>query len=434
MSEPGAVAQGSEAATPPGGAARRVAWGLFDQVLSSASNFLVTIIAAASLSASDFGAFALATAVCIITVSVSRGLASDPLATAHAGDPEGELRWAIRSAAGVSVAVSLVVAVLVAGVGFVIGGTIAWLFLALALTLPGVTLQDYLRYALIVRGDARQTFMNDLFWTVLQVAFLVVAIALDGGAVALYLAWGVAGNLAAVLGLVQARTWIGGPSSLRPWLRRHRRLWPFFVLDNMVYQATTLVLVVVIALASSLAQVGGFRAAVTLFAPLAIIGRGVVGVAVPELARRRDDPIAIRRNSLKIAWALTPMAVVWAILMLLVPDSLGRQMLGESWDLAEPLLVLAGAASTVSLFTVGTVVGIRALGAGREGLTARLVVSLLVLVFATGGAIVDGAHGALLALAWSAPLQIATWWWLLVKASNNALSAQSEETKVEESS
>ena len=76
MSEPGAVAQGSEAATPPGGAARRVAWGLFDQVLSSASNFLVTIIAAASLSASDFGAFALATAVCIITVSVSRGLAS----------------------------------------------------------------------------------------------------------------------------------------------------------------------------------------------------------------------------------------------------------------------------------------------------------------------------------------------------------------------
>jgi len=410
-----------------------VAWGLFDQVLSSASNFLVTIIAAASLSATDFGAFALATAVCIITVSVSRGLASDPLATAHAGDSDEGLRWAIRSAAGVSVVVSIVVAVLIAGIGFFVGGTIAWLFLALALTLPGVTLQDYLRYALIVRGDAKQTFMNDLFWTVLQVVFLVVAIALDGGAVALYLAWGVAGNLAAVLGLAQARTWIGGPGSLRPWLRRHRKLWPFFVLDNMVYQATTLVLVIVIALASSLAQVGGFRAAVTLFAPLAIIGRGVVGVAVPELARRRDDPTAVRRASLKIAWALTPMAVVWAILMLLIPDSLGRKILGESWDLAEPLLVLAGAATTVSLFTVGTVVGIRALGAGREGLTARLVVSVLVLGFASGGAFVDGAHGALAALAWSAPLQIATWWWLLVKASQRAVRTQQLEQMKESS-
>ena len=433
MSEPGAAPAGTAVTTPPGGAARRVAWGLFDQVLSSASNFLVTIIAAASLSATDFGAFALATAVCIITVSVSRGLASDPLATAHAGGPDAELRWAIRSAAGVSVAVSVVAAVLVAGIGFLVGGTIAWLFLALALTLPGVTLQDYLRYALIVRGDAKQTFMNDLFWTVLQVAFLVVAITLDGGAVALYLAGGVAGNLAAVLGLVQARTWIGGPESIRPWLRRHRKLWPFFVLDNMVYQATTLVLVIVIALASSLAQVGGFRAAVTLFAPLAIIGRGVVGVAVPELARRRDDPIAIRRASLKIAWALTPMAVVWAILMLLIPDSLGRKILGESWDLAEPLLVLAGAATTVSLFTVGTVVGIRALGAGREGLTARLVVSVLVLGFASGGAFVDGAHGALAALAWSAPLQIAIWWWLLVKASQRAVRTQQVEQMKESS-
>lgn len=434
MSEPGAVATGTNLTAPPGGAARRVAWGLFDQVLSSASNFLVTIIAAASLSATDFGAFALATAVCIITVSVSRGLASDPLATAHAGDAGDELRWAIRSAAGVSVAASLVVAVVTAGIGFVIGGTIAWLFLALALTLPGVTLQDYLRYALIVRGDAKQTFLNDLFWTVLQVAFLVVAIALDGGAVALFLAWGVAGNLAAALGLWQARTWIGRPGTIRPWLRRHRRLWPFFVLDNMVYQATTLVLVIVIALASSLAQVGGFRAAVTLFAPLAIIGRGVVGVAVPELARRRDDPVAIRKASLKIAWALTPMAIVWAILMLLIPDSLGRKILGESWDLAEPLLVLAGAATTVSLFTVGTVVGIRALGAGREGLTARLVVSVLVLSSASVGAVVDGAHGALALLAWTAPLQIATWWWLLVKASQRAVRVQAEETRVEESS
>jgi hypothetical protein len=41
---------------------------------------------------------------------------------------------------------------------------------------------------------------------------------------------------------------------MRPWLAQHRKLWPFFVLDNLVYQAINLVLVIVISLASTLAQ------------------------------------------------------------------------------------------------------------------------------------------------------------------------------------
>lgn len=396
---------------------RRVAWGLLDQVLSSASNFLVTIIAARSLSASDFGAFAVAMAVCIVSVFLARGLASDPLCTAHAADQPAELRWAVRSGAGTAVATAVGAAVATALVGLALGGTLGRVLLVLAVALPGLTLQDYLRYVLIVRGQANLTFLNDLFWTVLQVGFLAVAITMDGGAASLLLAWAAAGNVAALLGLWQARTWVGGPRSLRPWLRRHRELWPFFVLDNLVYQATNLVLIVVISLATTLSQVGGFRAAMTLYAPLAIIGRGIVGVAVPELARRQGDPMAVRRASLAIAWMLTPLAIVWAGLMLLIPDDVGRALLGDSWELAEPLIFLGGAATAVSLFTVGTVVGIRALGAGRDGLTARLAVSALVLVVSAIGAVADGAHGVLTALALSAPFQIATWWWLLVKAS-----------------
>lgn len=396
---------------------RRVAWGLLDQVLSSASNFLVTIIAARSLSASDFGAFAVAMAVCIVSVFLARGLASDPLCTAHAADEPAELGWAVRSGAGTAVATAVGAAFATALVGLALGGTLGRVLLVLAVALPGLTLQDYLRYVLIVRGQANLTFLNDLFWTVLQVGFLAVAITMDGGAASLLLAWAAAGNVAALLGLWQARTWVGGPRSLRPWLRRHRELWPFFVLDNLVYQATNLVLIVVISLATTLSQVGGFRAVMTLYAPLAIIGRGIVGVAVPELARRQDDPMAVRRASLAIAWMLTPLAVVWAGLMLLIPDDVGRALLGDSWELAEPLIFLGGASTAVSLFTVGTVVGIRALGAGRDGLTARLAVSAVVLVVSAIGAVADGAHGVLTALAWSAPFQIATWWWLLVKAS-----------------
>lgn len=402
---------------------RRVAWGLLDQVLASASNFLVTIIAAKTLSASDFGAFALAMAVAIVSVFLTRGLASDPLLTAHVGDGPDEMRWAVRSATGTAVLVSLALSAVTAVVAASLGGTLAEVLLVLALLLPGLALQDCLRFALIVRGRARATFLNDLLWFVLQVPLMLLAVDREGGPAMLLLAWGAAGCAAAAVGLLQAGTWPGGPRTVRPWLRRHRELWPFFVLDNLVYQATNLVLVVVISLATTLAQVGGFRAAMTVYAPLAIIGRGITGVAVPELARRRDDPAAVRRLALAIAWLLTPLALLWAVGARFVPDDVGRAFLGDSWGLAEPLLTLAGASTAVSLFTVGTVVGIRALGAGRDGLTARVIVSGIVLVVSSIGAVLDGAHGVLVALVWSAPLQIATWWWLLVKASRRHLAA-----------
>jgi O-antigen/teichoic acid export membrane protein len=395
---------------------RRVAWGLLDQVVSSGSNFLATIIAAKLLSAENFGAFALAMAVALVVVFLARGLAGDPLATAHAADSPEELRAAARMAVATTLFVTSACAVVTAVVGLAVGGVAGPVLLALAVLLPGLAIQDLLRFVLIIGGQAKRTFLNDLFWLVVQGPLMVLAGATGSGAFVL-LAWGVAGNLAAVLGFWQTRTPLGGPGAIRPWLVRHRNLWPFFVLDNLVYQAINLVLIIVISLASTLAQVGGFRAAMTVYAPLAIIGRGVVGVAVPELARRREDPLAVRRLGLLIAWALTPLAVIAAVLTQLIPDSVGASILGASWSMADPLLLLAGAVTAVSLFTVGTVAGIRALGAGREGLTARILVSLVAIAFGSVGAVVGGAHGALTALAMSSPLQIGTWWWLLVKAS-----------------
>lgn len=398
------------------GATRRVAWGLLDQVLSSASNFIVTIIAARSLTAAGFGAFALAMVVVMVTVFVARGLASDPLATRHAGHDDVTQRRAGRAGSSTAVLSALVVAVLAAVAGLLAGGALGRVLLVMAACLPGITLQDYLRYVLIVRGRARDTFLNDLFWFVVQFPLMAAALAVGGDAALLLAAWGVAGTLAAGLGLWQAGTGLGALELVRPWLREHRDLWPFFVLDNLVYQATNLVVVVVISVATSLADVGGFRAAMTVYAPLAIIGRGIVGVAVPELARRRDDPLAVERASLVVGGVLAPMALVWAVVASSLPDSWGRAAFGASWALAEPLVLLAGVSVAAGQFAVGTAVGIRALGAGRQGLLARAVVSGLALVAAAVGGVLDGAYGVMVALALTAPAQVATWWWLLAQA------------------
>ena len=406
----------SEAAVAGHGASRRVAWGLLDQVLASASNFIVTIIAARSLSAAGFGSFALAMVVVMMTVFLARGLASDPLATRHSGDTADGIRQAGRAGAATAIVSSVVVAAGSVVVGLAVGGDLGRVLLVMAAVLPGVTLQDYLRYLLIVQGRARDTFVNDLFWFVIQFPLMAAALAVGGAGALLLAAWGVAGTLAAVLGLWQARTGISSWMQVRPWLRRHRDLWPFFVLDNLIYQATNLVVVVVISLVTSLAEVGGFRAAVTVYAPLAIIGRGVVGVAVPELARRRDDPRAVERASLVLGGVLAPMALLWAVGSALLPDSWGRAAFGDSWALAQPLVFLAGISIAAGQFAVGTAVGIRALGAGRQGLAARVVVSVLGLVAAASGGVVDGAYGVMVALALTAPAQVVTWWWRLARA------------------
>jgi O-antigen/teichoic acid export membrane protein len=386
-------------------------------LISSGSNVLVLILAARSLPAEGFGRFALAMTVCTVGVFLARGLASDPLATDHAGDPPEVLRAAIRAGAATALVASAVVAVPAGLIAFAIEGSTGDVVLAIAFLLPGLILQDYLRYALIVAGDARGTFFNDAFWLVVQIPLMLLTISLDGGSVWLLIAWAGGGHLAALLGLAQARTWAGRPALVRPWLADHKDLWPYYTLDNMLRQASILLVVIALSIISSVAEVGAVRGALAFYAPLAILSRGIVGVAVPELARRRDDPEKVRRASLALGFVLAPMALVVGALTLLIPDDVGRMLLGDSWRLTAPLLLLAAGPSAAAQFTSGALVGIRALGAARDGLTARVIVSVLAAGCATVGAMIDGAQGAMLVLALSAPFQIATWWGLLNKAA-----------------
>lgn len=401
-------------------ARRRVAWGLADQILSSASNFLVAFLAANQLAAGDFGSFVLALAVCNLVAWLARALASDPLSVAHAADDADRLRAAVRASATTALLVGVLSGAAVAGIGLLLGGDLGLLFLVTALVLPGVTLQDNIRFGLLVGKRPRAMFVNDLVWLVLQVPLLVVVLVLEGSPAALLAVWGASGTLCALVGLRQAGVLPGAPGVVRDWLARHRSLWPYFALENVVYQATNVALLIIISALATLAEVGGVRAALLIFTPFTVLSRGIVSVVVPEFARHASDPGWVRRRGLVLGLMLVPLTLAWTGLALLIPDRAGDATLGDSWQYAEPLVLLVGLTVTVSMFLTGPQVGMRALGAARNGLTARVASAALVLVCAAVGAAWDGARGALLLAVLASPLQVGTWLWLLVKASGRA--------------
>ena len=64
---------------------RRLGWGVADQVVSSLTNFAVSIYVVHALGAVQFGAFSLAYVTYGFALNASRGLATDPLMVRFSG-------------------------------------------------------------------------------------------------------------------------------------------------------------------------------------------------------------------------------------------------------------------------------------------------------------------------------------------------------------
>lgn len=404
----------------PGRTGATLSWGVLDQIVSSGSTFIFIVVAAKALNASEVGAISFAFELYLLGVFAARGVAGDPLTSRYSGLTNDELRPYIRSSAAAAMLMGVGLGILLALGSFFADPPLRYVLLVGAVALPGLTLQDFVRSALIVQGRVRATFVNDCLWTFGQVPVLIVATKINPSAPTVFGAWAATGALAALIGLLQLGTGIGVPSAVRPWLRETRDLWPYYLGDNLVYELTSLTFLVVVSATAGLAAMAGFRVAMTMYSPLSLVGRGVITVSVAMLARRRSDPESVRRNALLISAVLTPFAIGWGLVMLVLPMSVGEAFFGESWHEAHPLVFLASFVCAGSLFSTGAIVGMRALGAGRHTLTGRLIFAVGAGACATIGGILGQATGVFEALAWFFPVQALMWWLLLRDATQRA--------------
>lgn len=406
--------------TRPRRARTTLSWGLLDQIVSSSSTFMFIVIAATSVSARELGAMAFVFELYLLSVFVARGMAGDPLTSRFAGTDDATLRGAVRSATTTTLAVGVGVGALLAVASIFAEPPLRGVLLVGAVALPGLTLQDFVRSALIVQGRVRSTFLNDTFWAVGQVPAMVLAIAINPTAPTVFGAWAAMGCLAGIVGLVQLRCGLAHPRAVRAWLRETRDIWPYYLGDNMLFQVSSLLLVVVVSSTAGLTATAGFRVAMTVYAPLSLIGRGVITVSVAMLAPRRENPAEVRRAAMKISTVLAPLAIGWGLLTLLIPTSVGTALFGDSWLVAEPLVFLACFVCASGLFATGVAIGLRALSAGRHALGGRVIVSIGASIAALVGGVTGAERGLFLALAIFFPISVVVWWALLNHATRQA--------------
>ncbi|WOX14127.1 hypothetical protein [Streptomyces sp. N50] len=409
-----------EKATKPARSAKRalvgrLSWGLADQAASSISNFAVGIYVARSLGVTAFGVFSLAWVTYGVVLNVSRGLATDPLVVRFSGVPEAAWRGAVARSTGTALCVGTALGVVCLAAGLGLGGRVGPAFVALAVMLPGLLLQDAWRFSFFAAGDGRKAFVNDIVWGVALVPAMVVA-AHVGSVAAFVLAWGASATVAAGYGCVQSgirpRT-----AQARGWLREQRDLGYRYLVENVSLSGASQLRAYGLGAIVGVSSVGAVRGAELLMGPFLAVLMGLSLVTVPEAARvLRRAPHQLGRFCLFLGGGQAAGALLWGSALLLMPGRLGELALGDVWHSSSHLLVQITLSVAGAGLGTGAAAGLRALGAARRSLKCQLFASACYVGGGLGGAALAGTAGSAWGVA-AATISGSAVWWLQLRSA-----------------
>ncbi len=397
-------------------------WGLADQVMSSLSNFAVSIYVVHELGAVQFGAFSLAYVTYGFALNASRGLATDPLIVRFSGTDLPTWRRAVSECTGTAALVGLVAGVCVLAVASLLSATVAAAFLALGLTLPGLLLQDSWRYSFFALGRGSQAFINDTIWVATLVPALLTVRATGHADVFWYVfVWGITGNIAAAVGPWQARV-VPRLTGAWRWVSQHRDLGPRYLLEGTSQSVSTQIRAYSIGLVLGLAALGSVQAAAALLGPMWILFLGTGLVAIPEAARvLRRSPRHLPLFCLVITSGLSAAGLAWGLFLLVaVPRGLGHWLLGPIWHSTYPLILPAILGVTGQGVSAGAGTGLHALGAAKRSLRLTVLGSVLFVIGSLAGAVAGGAAGAVWGSAIAVWISAVYGWWQLRRAQQEA--------------
>lgn len=383
-------------------AARRsgASWGIADQGLSSLTNLALNLLVARRAGPLGFGAFTLAYQTYILLLGVLRSFSSQPLVIRYSKSGDDERHYGARAATGVAILIGFSSGMLALVVAALTQGAVRSSFGALGLVLPGLLLQDTWRFVFFANNKGKKAFGNDAVWT-LVLAPLIVLTYFAGwrSPGALVLIWGIAGNAAALAGVLQSSLLPAPHMARRWWKEQHSLSWTLLG-DFAAIGGTGQLVVYAITGVAGLATVGALRAGQVLLGPLNVIFTGVQLSEVPAGVRALGESRSrLLKKCRELSIGLASLALVWTALVLALPESVGTAILGETWHAARPVVLPWGIYMIGLGGTAGASIGLRATAAVGRSLRVRGIMSIPTIVAAMVGTALAGGSGAAWGLA-----------------------------------
>ncbi|RCG30978.1 hypothetical protein DQ384_13590 [Sphaerisporangium album] len=399
----------------------KTAWGIADQALASATSIALTVVVAREVDIAALGAFAIANTLYMIVLGFSRTVVSEPLLVRFSHVPPDEHRRGVRESTGLALLIGLLGGLLLMAVVPLSGGAVAEAVYPLALFLPGLLLKDAWRFAFIAADRPGQAILNDVIWAAGQVAGVGWVIRSGhptvGGIVA---AWAISATVAAVAGAVQARV-LPAPWRAHRWVRATWDLLPAYTVEFVARMGGRNLAMLAIGWAGGLQVLGAIRAAEVVFGPLNVLLQAGGLVAIPQaVGALRRSAATLRTTVVTQSAALVVMAAGYTVVALVLPVGVGRALVGESWGLAESILLPTALLYACVAAMTGPVVGLRALGDTRRSPAVRLMFAPLYIGFSVAGAASYGAVGAATGLALANLAGAALWIWQFHSAVRGA--------------
>lgn len=402
-------------AGPP--AARRTAWrrrslALVDQGLSSLSNVLAVALVAHVLDPDAFGRFSLSYAVLVAVLGLSRSWFGTRVSLV--AEP-AEVRPAASVALGGLLILTPAIAGVVLGLGWVLtGGQPGLLGVVVALAAPVVCMQDALRFAAVACGRPAVAFASDLVWLAGLLALIPLLRSASSSVVMiLWLASAAVALVVAIVGLGVRPSLADGLADLRT---RHRT-GESISFGTVVTTGASLVVVGVAGAALGPAAVGSLRGASTVMGPLNVVFAYVNLALTPILVRRS------RRLDLKFCRATGAGVLVsvafWSLLVLVIPESWGHALLGQTWSGTRSVLPFTAAEyAGIGLATASTL-GLKVRHEAGMLMQQKAIVALVTIALGCSAALLfDQVRAVSAGLAVAAAVSVALGWRHLIHSVN----------------
>jgi O-antigen/teichoic acid export membrane protein len=375
--------------------ARRAAWGISDQALSSLSNFLLSVLVARAASPSAFGAFTIAIALYAIFLQFVRGLVGLPISIRLSVASHDRWTIGVHRATGAALSLGALLGLGTLGAGAAIGGQLGLALVLLGAGMPFLMLQDTWRYAFFAVRRGASAFANDSLWTASFVVVILVGhLAFDLSPLWMIAAWGAGAGAGAALGILQTRL-VPQLSGSARWLRETRDIGMRFAVETLAVTGTGQGAFFLIGAILGLATLGSVRGAYTLLGPLNILFFGIMIMGVPEAARlARDAPKKLARRAAQVAIGLALFALGVGAVLTALPNSVGVAILGQLWYSSSAYLLPMTIFMSLTGIQIGALIGLRGLAAAKISLRAALIASPVTFAATLAGALLASADGA----------------------------------------